>query len=201
MSLRNCLLNICMLFAPVVLAGQVYRAGETTPVSSGPIARWEVSAGVLRTNEAATDPLGVKFFSAQKGVTVRGLYVWNTWLAAGVQGDWFSAKKLGFSGKHRHVRYGIISRWMLTPQTKPGVYALLGAGVSQRKLSYAGMWSHTVSSAYGLLGLGVEVPVYRGSYLAAEVQSVYNSRRRLDDFSCLSRRFATEVSVRGGIRF
>ena len=198
---RKWLLSICIWLGPLLAVGQVYHAAQTDSAPVRTTARWEVSAGVLRTNGAVEDPLGEKFFSGQTGLTARGLYHWNNWLAAGIEGAWFSSKKLGFSGTLRHARYGLITRWALTPQTKPTVYALLGGGMNQRKLSYAGMWSHTKSSAYGLLGVGVEVPVYRGAYLAAEVQGVYNARRTLDDFTRLSRRLETEVMLRGGIRF
>ena len=201
MFTKKGLLSICMLLSPVLCAGEVYHAGETAPAGDAPTAKWEVSAGVVRTNNAAEDAYSENFFSSQRGISVRGLYQVNHWLAAGAEGSWFSAKDLGPTGTLRFTRYGLLTRWTLTPHMKPSVYALLGGGVNQHKLHYAGMWGHTKSGAYGLLGLGVEVPVYRTIFLAAEIQGVYNFQRRLDDFARLSHRLERQMMLRGGVRF
>ena len=187
---------------PAVCSGQIYRAGQTSsedPKTS--ISNWDISLGVYRSNLELTDPTQETLLSKERGLSARGVYAFSSWLAAGVEGGFSKRENLPAQNTYRHLYYGVITKWILTPQTKPRVYLLLGGGVSQRKLSYAGDWSHTVTNPYALAGTGVELDVGSWGYVGLEAQARYNTKRKLDEFAVLDHRLETVLGVRGGVRF
>lgn len=186
----------CLL--PLGAAGQVYQAGLTEEKPET-VARWEVSLGWTRTDVALRDARA-KVVSNADGFSLRGLYYPVKNVGLGVEGTWFSDEH--FAGNtYRQTQYGAVAKWILTPETVPGIYVLAGGGTTHRKLSYSGWFSRTSHSAYGLLGLGIELPLAAHVSVAAEAYGVYNQHRRADDFLTLRHRWEKVFSLRGAIRF
>ena len=98
-------------------------------------------------------------------------------------------------------RYGLVGKWVLTPETKPTVYFLLGVGRREQRTSYVHTVNYRARTGYALAGLGLEVPLYHEFFVGAEGQAIYNTRQKVDNFIRLSHRFETAIVLRGGVRF
>ncbi|MBR4355280.1 MAG: outer membrane beta-barrel protein [Elusimicrobiaceae bacterium] len=182
----------------VAFANPVYHAGDTTPSDAS--RPFEISVGWAHSGESVYDQVE-KVFSKTDAITARAVYYPGRELGFGLEGDLSSKKDFPTDNTYRHVRYGGLVKWIFTPDTSPLVYLLFGAGTGERKLSYRGRWNHTTHTLYGSLGVGVEVPITDRVFVAAEIHEVYNRHRKIDNLLSLRRRWETNFSLRGGIRF
>ena len=190
-----------LIFGPLVCTGQIYQAGQPPQSVSNTPAVWDISLGVHRSYMKVIDPAQETLFNKEQGFSARGLYAFSSWLAAGLEGGISERENFPTQNTYRHIYYGGVTKWILTPQTKPRVYLLLGGGIDRRKLSYAGNWAHTVSKPYLTAGTGVELDISSRIYVGLEGQARYNTARTLDAFTALNRRWETVLGVRGGVRF
>lgn len=197
---RYFLFLLCIYF-PCVSYGQTYQAGQVSSAPAVSIPRWEVSAGVYRSNLSVRERSGEELFSKEKGLSLRGLYYFSSWFAGGIEGEISAREKFPLQNTYRRLSYGLVTKWVLTPQTQPQIYLLLGGGIHQRKLSYMGDWSHTVSRPYVMLGPGLEIQIGRGGFIGLELQARYNPQRKLDAFTVLKHRWEAVIGLRGGVRF
>ena len=198
-SMKKFLMGLFLALSPIGIMGQVYHAGEESPETSS--VRWEVSIAWVQPNQHVQGQLGETLFRRKGGPSVRGLYYPTAWMGVGVEGfksDW---QDFPISNSYKAVRYGLVSKWLLTPQTMPSAYVLLGAGQMRQRTSYSDTVYFTARPAYGLVGLGLETRVYRGWFVAAEGQAVYYEHSRIDEFVRLEHRWELAFLVRGGIRF
>lgn len=186
---------------PWTCLGQIYQAGQSSVNTARSAAAWDISLGVYRSNIELVDPVQETLVSKEMGASLRGLYIFSSWFSAGGEGGISRRENFPATNTYRHSYYGAVTKWILTPQTKPRVYLLLGGGRSQRKLSYVGNWAHTISKPYATAGTGVELDIGSWGYLGLEVQARYNTNRKLDAFTALAHRLETVLGVRGGVRF
>ena len=201
MNLHKMAVVFCLIGLPMISAGQIYRAGTDKTVAPADRKRGDISVGVYHAAGQLVDPVDEKLLSGEAGVSVRGLYYLTPWLAGGLDGTFSQKKSFPIQNSYRHISYGVITKWLLTPHTQPRLYLLAGGGMNRRKLSYAGMWGHTVSKPYLTIGPGIELDVSSWGYVGLEMQGRYNTCRRLDDFTALKSRWEMLFALRGGIRF
>lgn len=181
--------------------GQIYQAGQAARPHAAPTAAWDVSLSVYRSPMHVVDPVQEDLFAGETGLSARGLYRFSDWLAGGMEGGISRRKDFPLQNTYRHLYYGAVTKWIVTPQTQPRVYLLLGGGISRRKLSYAGMWAHSVRAKYVTAGIGTEVDIWKSGYIGLETQARYNTHRTLDNFTALERRLEVILGLRAGLRF
>ncbi|MBO7190876.1 MAG: hypothetical protein J6V32_02055 [Elusimicrobiaceae bacterium] len=198
--MKKVYVSLSLLLAPLLGAGQIYHAGESAPTVSS-VKHWEASLGWQTSGQSVQGRLGERLFDSADGLSLRGLYYPTAWLGVGLEGVWFDKKDFPVENTYKDVRYGVISKWVLTPQTKPAVYLLLGAGLRKQRTSYMHTVNNTANTGYGLTGLGLELDIYRGIFIQAEGQALYNTRRKVDNFTQLAHRLELSVALRGGVRF
>ena len=191
-----------LLGLPLVGFGQIYHAGSSVPATREKTANWDISLGGYLTYTQVVDPAGEVLFSREKSLNARGLYYVTPWLAAGVEGAWAQHRNFPTQNTYHHKRYGLVTKWVLTPQTTPRVYLLAGGGTSRREISYtSGWWREQIKKPYWTIGGGLEMGIGRWGYLGLETQALYNEHRKLDAFSALNNRWEIEVGLRAGVRF
>ena len=198
--MKKLYLSICLTVLSPIMFGQVYHAGETEqPVLSGP--RWEVSAGAIRSNFQVRDGAGERMFKGEDGLTARGLYYPVRWLGVGVQGTWFDKEK--FAGQHTYkdTRYDLLTKWILTPDTRPNLYVLLGGGYRTQEVSYARLLKRTKHNEYLLAALGLDVEISHGWFIGAEGQLSYFPHKEIDAFLNANKNTERALLVRVGVRF
>ena len=139
-------------------------------------------------------------FKNQDGLTARALLYPLRWLGLGAEGSWFTEKNF-YQNTYRDTLYGILAKGILTPDTMPELYILLGGGEAKQEGSYLGRLDRTQKVRYGQIGLGVSLALYRGVFLAAEGQLVYHAHKKIDTFLHQHHRMERVVSLRGGVRF
>ncbi len=186
---------------PLVGMGQIYQAGQAPSRISHPSPAWDVSLGVYRSYMKVVDPVQETLFSNEQGLSARGLYAFTPWLWVGAEGGITQREDFPVQNTYHHLYYGAVTKWILTPQTRPQVYLLFGGGVSRRKLSYAGSWEHTITKPYVVGATGVELPLGQLGYVGLEAQARYTSHRTLDAFTILNHRLEVQIGLRGGVRF
>lgn len=200
-KIKNVGLLLMLVISPLLAFGQIYHAGEDSHTASTK-PNWEISAGWVRSNMSVYGHYSDRLLSNETGVSARALYYVAPWLAVGPEGIWFSSKSFPTSNRFQNTRYGGVLKFILTPQTQPAAYLLAGGGSSKREMSYAGGMKKTSSnSAYALVGAGAEVTIAYGLFVAAEVQGIYNAKKKIDGLSMLKHSWETIFSLRGGIRF
>ena len=190
-----------MISLPLVCVGQIYQAGQTPAHIFHPSPTWDVSLGAYRSYMKVVDPVQETLFSKEQGISARGLYALTPWFWAGAEGGMAQRENFPVQNTYHHLYYGVVTKWILTPQTQPQVYLLLGGGVSQRKLSYAGSWEHTITKPYVSGATGVELALGSLGYVGLEAQARYNTHRTLDAFTILNHRLEVQIGLRGGVRF
>ena len=186
---------------PLFCCGQVYQAGQRPALNSQTFTRWDISLGAYHSNIKLVDPAQETLLSKEAGASLRGLYAFSSWFLAGAEGGITKRENFPVSNTYRHTYYGLVTKWILTPQTKPQVYLLLGGGRGKRELSYAGNWSHTITKPYITAGTGVELDIGSLGYIGLEAQARYNTSREVDAFCRLNHRLETVFGLRGGVRF
>ena len=186
---------------PLVACAQVYQAAQPVAPQQSGLARWEVSVGGNFLYNRLQDPTGEKILSGEKGFFARGFYYVTPWFAAGLEGTWFGREHLTPGNVYHHRRYGLITKWIITPQTNPQVYATLGAGTDRRKISYASLWNSHSHADYVVLGAGVQAQLSGWMWVGLELQAVHNDRRRIDNFSLLKSAWEKSLLFYGSVRF
>ena len=188
-----------MVLGPLVAGAQVYQAGETTPVISS-IKHWEVSLGWTHSNQRVQDMAGLRAVENMDGMSARGLYYPLSWLGIGAEGTWLNNKHFLGNSTYKDVRYGLISKWIITPDTKPAVYLLVGGGQREQKVNYVQLRDYTQHRWYVQGGVGVEVEIYGGCFVGAEGLMMYRAKG-IDKFLEQNSRWERLLTIRGGVRF
>ena len=180
-------------------AEPIYHAGENSVTTGSP--RWEASLGWINARVGTHDPTEENLFSHLTGLTVRGLYTLRPSWRMGAEGVIFSGKNLAPSNTYRARRYGVLVNYVLTPDTVPVAYVLVGGGETYHRISYSGLRTNRKHTGYACAGIGIEVPLDHRYFFAAEAAALYHASKKIDVFTRLNRRLETTVTVRGGIRF
>lgn len=183
----------------IFLLPQISCAAESAPARRN----WlELSAAGVHTLAHLKDGGGHTQLSHQDGLSGRVLLEVTPWLSLGIEDTWFQKEKnIPFVAHYRENRYAILSKWTLTPDTRPKTYLLVGAGETKRELQYTFALQHKVYTRYLLAGLGVEVPLWKEWFLALEGYGVYNFHKTVDRFFALNHRFEPGIGGRVGVRF
>ena len=185
------------------LRAQFYRAGEDTSSVSNSRFWVEMSAAVTRAFYQLEDGGGNKQFSHQDGFSGRVLFLATPWLGIGAEGTWLKEEKqIPWVNSYKVKRYGLVGKFTLTPDTAPKAYLLVGAGKTKYRLSYDfDSFEQDASLSYFLAGAGVDVTIWRGLFLAAELTATYNKHRETGDFFWLKHHCEIGASLRAGLRF
>ncbi len=201
--MRKCIFILSCCFVSLQLyAADVYHGGQAAP---RPVSfpRWEVSAGWIYSDLALEDRVE-EMFTGQGGFTARALFYPLRWLAVGAEGSWFNQKNF-YQISYQENRQGLLTKWLLTPDTKPTLYVLLGAGKRHQELTYAqaslAKFNRREHSYYGLCGLGLTIPVYGVFSVEAEGHLVYMGHQKIDKFFQQAHRYERAVSLRGVLHF
>ncbi len=198
--MKKLLFILCVVLGPYVAAAQeVYHAGENVPTVSS-AKHWEVSVGWTGSNQHIQDRAAITVAKDTEGLSARGLYYPWRWLGVGAEGTWMNQKHFFGDNSYEDARYGLISKWILTLETKPAVYLLLGAGQRKQKVDYVHLRQHTKETKYVQGGIGLEVEIYRGWFIAGEGQMMYRAKS-IDKFLEQDSRWERLLTVRGGVRF
>ena len=160
----------------------------------------EISAGVIASDLQVNDRSGEKMVSRENGFTARGLVYPLRWLGVGVEGVHFGREDF-FGNSYQDKRYGLLTKWVLTPDTTPSLYVLLGLGQHKQHVSYQGLWTSSSAVRYTQLGLGVDIPLYRYLFVGLEGQIVYHAHQKVDNLLLLNRRTERIFSLHIGLRF
>ncbi|GEM_PF-6809961 len=192
--------SLCLLLAPLWAVGQVYHAGETASAAPS-VKHYAVSVGWFLSGQNVQGQLGERLFDSANGLSLRGVYYPADWLAVGVEGVYFGKKNFPVENTYKDIRYGLIGKWVLTPETKPTIYLLFGLGLREQRTSYMHTVTYSARTGYGLVGLGLEMRVYRSFFVQAEGMSIYNTRRKVDDFIGLAHPIELAFALRGGVHF
>lgn len=198
-------LFLISFLAYVPVSAQVYHAGQS--VQTGTPREWvEVSGGWGTSFSRLEDGANDKQLSHQEGISGRALFWATSWLGVGGEGIWFKTEKgIPMVPQYKMRRYGLITKWVLTPDTQPRAYLLLGMGNTKREFHYQFspfyQYTETNKSSYGLAGAGLEVTMWRNLFLAGEIQLLYNQHKHVSEFFRLHSRFETGASLRAGLRF
>jgi len=184
------------------LQAQIYHAGEENSSVKKAGSWLELSAAGTRMFSGLEDRGGHDQLSHQDGLSGRALVNVLPWLGLGVEGTWFEeAKDIDFVNGYKALRYGIVGKFTLTPSTQPQVYLLAGIGKTKRELDYAFALSETAKTHYLLAGIGVEVELWSGIFLALEGYGVYDAHKHFSRFFAINHRLEPGTSFRIGKRF
>ena len=167
--MKKLFLSCLFCLAALVAASEVYHAGETKPAQQA-FGRFEVSVGWDFSNMSMSDRVE-RMFKKQDGLTARALFYPLRWLGVGAEGVWFGEKN-SYQNTYRDTRYGIVAKGIITPDTLPELYVLLGGGKDKQEVTYAGRFDRSQTSNYGQLGLGLSATLYQGIFLAVEGRAI-----------------------------
>ncbi len=123
------------------------------------------------------------------------------WLGIGAQGMWFDKENFIGDNTFKDTRYELLSKWILTPDTCPHLYLLLGGGLRMQEVTRAHLLTHTKHNEYGLAAVGVEVEIAYGWFIGAEGQLTYFPHRKIDALLQANKHTERALSVRAGVRF
>lgn len=182
---------------------QVYRAGESS--ASVEFLRWEMAVGWTASTGEVALKNGATSLDGQQGFYGRVLYFPLQKWAFGIEGTVFSSEAIApIVRKYSAKRLGLLAQYRLTPDTNPQVYLLAGIGATLHKFNFVAPYRddkdiHGVT--YGMIGAGLEVTCWKNFFGAAEVRAVYNTRKDLNLFYHLSKRWEAEGKLLIGVRF
>lgn len=188
-----------LLFPLIAVLGCVALPSKAADVL--PPSHVEFSAGMYYSNLQVNDRSGEKMFARESGLSVRGLVYPVRWLAVGVEGVQFGRENLPAQNTYRDKRLGLLTKWILTPDTTPAIYVLLGMGQQDQRVSYQDLWTSKSHTRYTQAGLGIDIPVYRYVFIGAEGQLIYHAHQKVDDLLVLNRRLEYLLSLRVGVKF
>lgn len=161
----------------------------------------EMSAGLSYSNLQVNDRANEKMFARENGWSIRGLVYPARWVGIGAEGMQFGRKNLPGQNTYRDRRVGLLTKWILTPDTTPSLYVLVGVGRQEQQVSYQNVWTSTSHTRYTQAGLGVDIPLYRYLFVGAEGQMIYHARQDVDNLLVLNRRLEYIFSLHLGVRF
>lgn len=190
---------LSFIFIPFAGAAQLYHAGETT-ADTPSFKSWEISVGWTHSNQRVQDNGAITVLNDTEGFTARGLYYPWRWLGLGVESTWMNRKHFAGNNSYKDTRYGLISKWILTPDTTPMAYLLVGAGAREQKLDYFSLRQRTKHTWYAQGGVGVELEIYRGWFIGAEGLMMYHAKN-IDALLEQGKRWERVLTIRGGLRF
>lgn len=194
------------------LASPVYRAGE----SSSDISSWlhgEISADYQFSSQKLETKLIDQSGSALKGWNVRALWTPLPWLSVGAEMTQFADENFreAFVSPYESHRIGGLVKLTLSPNTTPRVYLLAGYGKTFHKLNYdhsinpiaMQTWpaSEKKDISYWMVGLGVEVDVWKTVFVGGEGNLLRHQATKLALFYKTDSQIETVLRVRAGVRF
>ena len=200
------LLGICL----PIYAGPEYRAGQT-PSTVHSLLHGEVSADYqwtshqmeLVTHEGSTSKL--------EGWNVRALWTPVSWLSVGAEMTQFNEEDLKdfFVSAYKTQRVGGLVKFTLSPNTSPRVYVVGGYGRTTHQLDYVHSFIRTrtwpnhdkKNIPYWLIGLGLEVDVWRNLFVGVEGNLTHHQSTKLVHYYKTDSNKETTVRVRAGVRF
>ena len=196
------LLAVC-LFATSFCFSQAYRAGEST--ASGSFSRWEVAAGWSASTGEVSLKNGAASLDGQHGFYGRVLYAPWKKIALGAEGTLFSDKSIEpIVRKYNAKRVGVLLKYLITPDTNPRVYLLLGGGITRHRFNFVSPYrgnDHTRTVSYAMMGAGIETSVWKHLFASVEGRGIYNTKDDLNLFYHLSKRWEMEGKILLGVRF
>lgn len=193
-----------------VLAGPVYRAGQSSSVVNS-LLHGELSADYQFSSQKMKLLTGEDETSALKGWNVRALWAPLSWLAVGAEMTRFNDEDLKnfFVSSYKSNRVGGVVKFTLSPNTSPRLYALAGYGRTMHQLNYdhssilTRMWpGHDKKNiSYWMVGLGLELDVWRSVFVGGEGNILFHQSRDLARYYKLDSKTETELRVRVGVHF
>ena len=188
--------------AVLPLQAQIYHAGEENTTGASRRNWVELSAAGTRSFYTLQDGGNYTQLSHQDGLSARALWLITPNIGLGLEGTWFEKEKsIPVVSSYKMRRYGVIGKWILTPDTAPKAYLLAGVGRTKRQFSYEFPLSEEKKTNYYLAGIGLDVTLWRNLFAAAEVTAVYNAHATTGNFYHLKHRWETNASLRAGVRF
>ena len=202
------LLTLLFVFGLTPLWGApLYRAGQSK-AHLPDFDRWELAAHGAVSSVSLTDFTGSNTLNGAKGVGLGGLYYLRPWLGVGAEGTYLLKQELPpFVEKYQALRGGLAAKFILSPDTLPRVYAVLGAGKTEYRLAYTKVpatahWKRTAKRInYVRLGLGLETDLRKGFFIGIEAGALYNCATRLSTYYTLEKRWEFDGRFRAGVRF
>lgn len=186
----------------------VYKAGEKV-ASERSIWHGEISGGYAFTSHQLENTKGPNKTSRLNMAEVRALWAPLSWLAIGAEMDWPQTVELEPAVKEYKVkRMAGIIKLTLAPNTTPRFYMVAGLGKSEHKLTYDRSllafhnWHPDEKSfSFWMIGLGLEVDVWRVFFIGTEGTFAHYSETQLAEFYSLSSKTETSLRLRVGARF
>ena len=162
----------------------------------------ELSVGATRSFGRLKDGGGYTQLTHLNGLSGRALVAFLPWLSVGAEGTWFEKEKdIAYVSSYKARRYGLIGKFTLTPDTEPKVYLLGGYGKTKQSFTYLFPLNETHQTNYFLVGVGLDVDIWKNIFLAAEGYGLYNTHRHISRFFEQQHRLETGVLVRVGVKF
>ena len=190
----------CLAVLP--LQAQIYHAGEEIPTAHSSRNWVEISAAGTRSFSTLQDGGKHSQISHQDALSGRALFLITPTLSLGLEGTWFENEtSISDVASYKMRRYGVVGKWILTPDTAPTAYLVAGVGKTKRQLNYEFLPQEENKSNYYSAAIGLDVRLWRGFFAAAEVAAVYNAHARISKFFWLKHRWETNASLRAGVRF
>lgn len=194
-------------------AAPMYRAGEGSSSTLASLLHGEVSADYQFTSQKMEEKLDDLETSSLKGWNVRALWTPLRWLSVGAEMTRFGDDKIqeAFVSSYETDRVAGLVKLTLSPSTSPRVYVLGGYGRTRHQLKYdhssmiTRKWpaNEKKSIPYWMVGLGIEVDVWRGVFVGAEGNYLRHQTTKLphSQFYKTDSKSETQVRVRMGVRF
>ena len=209
MKLLAWVFSSVLVFAGVTVFGApIYRAGEQVS-SARSIWHGEISGGYAFSSHQLKNTWEEDRTSHLNGFDVRALWEPLSWLAIGAEMDWPETGTLGPAVKKYKVnRTAGIIKFTLAPNTTPRFYMLAGLGKSEHKLTFDRSllpfhnWLPVEKSfSFWMVGLGLDVDVWKIIFVGAEGTLMRYSGTKLTEIYSLSSKTETSLRLRMGVRF
>lgn len=192
------------------LAAPEYRAGQPASAVSS-LLHGEISADYQFSSQKLNTERGDQSTSALKGWNVRALWTPLSWLSVGAEMTQFGEQEMraAYISSYEARRIGGLVKFTLSPNTTPRMYLLAGYGKTYHQLEYdhstviTNTWpgQEKKSIPYWMIGLGVEVDVWKSVFLGAEGNLFHHQTAQLPRFYQTDSKTETMLRVRAGVRF
>ena len=206
--------HLALLFVMVIslpgVASPIYRAGQS-PLAASSLLHGELSADYQFSSQKMKIVTGEDKTSALKGWNIRALWAPLSWLAVGAEMTRFQDEDLKnlFVSSYKTNRVGALVKATFSPNTSPRVYAVAGYGRTSHKLTYdhssliTNTWpGHDKKNIhYWMLGLGIEVDVWRSVFIGAEGNWLRHQSTKLARYYKADSQNETTLRIRAGVRF
>ena len=185
----------------------IYRAGENVS-SARSIWHGEVSGGYGFSSHQLKENRDGNKSSRLHETDVRALWAPLSWLAVGVEMDWFDDGKMAPAVKKYKVNQtaGII-KLTLAPNTTPRFYIVAGVGKSKNKITYDRSLKQfnrlpvEKEIPFWKIGLGLEVDVWKIVFIGTEGTLTRYNKTKMTEIYELSSKTETALHIRAGVRF